>query len=845
MILWRAGLRQLFRHPWQTVLAVVGVALGVGVVTAVDLANQSAYRAFRLAGEAVAGKATHQVVGGPTGLSDTLYTELRVRHGIRPSAPVVEGFVDVPGHAPLRLIGIDPFAEGPFRSFSGRFLRNADITSFLASPATGMLLRDTAERLGVRQGGTLSVVSHGTRQRLLVCGYLQPESETAREGLRSVILTDISTAQELLGNVGRISRIDLIIPEGRSGNVQLQKVREILPPEATIVGAASRVGNLEQMTRAFRLNLTALSLLALVVGMFLIYNTTTFSVVRRRRLIGLLRAIGVTRREIFGLLLGEALLIGVIGSAAGLLFGSLLGRELIRLVTRTINDLYFVTEVGSVILLPEAFVKGALLGIGATVAAAIPPALEATSAPPRAALSRISIEAGTRRIAPLAALAGVAAMIAGAGMLLPEGAGLTFSFAALFIIIVGYALLVPSVMVGFSRLVRPLMGVCFGVTGRIAARGIVVSLSRTGVATAALVVAVSATIGIGVMVGSFRQTVARWLESWLRADVYVTTVGTGTGRNKPPLDPELVERLSSVSGVSSVSRTRRVTVEGEGPPTELLAMQIPQSTFDGYRFREGDPRRAWNSFSTGEAVIVSEPYAYRHRLHAGDRLSLRTAQGVRQFPVAGVFYDYGSDSGVVAISRSAYERFWNDRTVDGMGFYASPGVSAEQLTASLLRLSGESRISVISNRALRQASLAVFDRTFAITGVLRLLTIIVAFVGILSALMAMQLERARELAVMRAVGLTPAQVWWVICGETGLIGIVAGLLSIPLGIIQALVLVYYINRRSFGWTMELTAGPGLLLEALLLSVTAALLAGLYPARSIAAASPAAALKEEE
>ena len=847
MILWRAGFRNVLRHPWQTILAVIGVALGVGVVTAVDLANESATRAFRIAAETVAGRATHQLVGGPGGLPDELYRTLRVTHGMRRNAPVVEGHVQVVGRAgtTLRLIGIDPFAEPPIRAFSSHFSNAKVLEALMAVPDSGMLLRQTAGRLGVKEGGTFAVEVHGSVRQLTLAGFLAAGDELSRLGLDSVLVTDLATAQELLAMEGRLSRIDLVIPEGDAGAQLLKEISTILPAGAAIVPAGSRAGSLDQMTRAFRLNLTALSLLALVVGMFLIYNTTIFSVIRRRRLIGMLRAIGVTRREVFALVCAEAFLIGLVGTGAGLIFGVFLGEELTRLVTRTISDLYFVLEVRSVPLLPQTLAKGVLLGIGATLAAAVPPALEATSAPPRAVLSRSIIEARRRKNVPLLALAGLLAMCAGGGLLLVEAGGINGSFAGLFAVIIGYALLIPGAIVLLSHAFRPVMSALLGVLGKMAARGVVVSLSRTGVATAALVVAVSATIGVGIMVGSFRLTVERWLESWLRADIYVTTVGTGTGRNKSPLDPAVVERLSRVPGAEKFSLTRRTTIESAGGPTDIFAMEMPRSTFVGYRFKEGTPEEAWASFESGQSVIVSEPYSFRHRLHLGDRVTLRTGRGEREFPISGVFYDYGSDTGVISICRAAYLRYWGDPSVDGMGFYARQGVTSAGLAAQIREIGGESRLSVISNRELRHASMAVFDRTFAITGVLRLLTMVVAFVGILSALMAMQVERSRELAVLRAIGLTPRQVWGLICGETALIGTIAGLLSLPLGILQAFVLIHVVNRRSFGWTMELAIDPALLLQAVLLSLAAALLAGVYPALAIARTSPALALKEEE
>ena len=274
-------------------------------------------------------------------------------------------------------------------------------------------------------------------------------------------------------------------------------------------------------------------------------------------------------------------------------------------------------------------------------------------------------------------------------------------------------------------------------------------------------------------------------------------------------------------------------------------MEIPRTTFFKYRFTEGHVPQAWQSFRRGESVLVSEPYAWRHHLHPGDRVTLRTGRGERSFPVAAVFADYGTDAGIVALARSAYVTLWDDPAIDGMGFYATPGIAAGELANRIRAEVGGANLTVIANHELREASLKVFDRTFAITGVLRLLTLVVAFVGILAALMGLQVERARELATLRAIGLTPGQVWGVVCGETGLIGIIAGLLSLPLGIGQALILIHVINRRSFGWSMDLALDPGVLLQSLALALTAALLAGIYPSLLLSRTTPAVALREEE
>jgi putative ABC transport system permease protein len=847
MILWRAGVRSVLRQPWLTLLAVIGVSLGVAVVTAVDLANEAAQRAFRIASETVAGRATHQVVGGPAALPEELYKTLRVTRHFRGCAPVVTGHLQLAGKAgsPLQVIGIDPFAEPPLRSFSSNFTDPKILADLVGRPGSALLLRQSALERGLRRGESFTVQVGGVRHEMFLAGFLEAPDEVSRIGLASVLVTDISTAQELLDLTGRLTRIDLIVPEGGAGERLLKEIRSVLPPGATLIPAGSRAGALDRMTRAFRLNLQALSLLALVVGMFLIYNTMTFSVIRRRRLIGMLRALGVSRREIFTMICGEAFLVGVAGTVLGLVCGTFLGEELTRLVTRTINDLYFVMELRRLPLLPASLVKGALLGIAATVAAACPAAIEATGTPPRAVLSRSHIEASRRKRVPLAAACGGLVMLLGGAGLLWEPGGIVGGFAGLFAIIVGYALVIPGAVVVLAGALRPVMAAFFGVIGKMAARGVVVSLSRTGVATAALVVALSAGIGVGIMVGGFRLTVQSWLESWLQADVYLRSADNGGGRYRPPLDPGLVERLALIPGAEHYTLSRRVVIEGADGATEIFSLQVPRSAFLRYPFKEGSGPSAWDSFSRGESVLVSEPYSLRHHLHKGGRVTLRTDRGERSFPVSGVIFDYGSDTGIIIMSRSAYLENFSDPRVDGMSFYAGKGVTAAELAAQIGSRVGGSEVSVISNAALRKASMAVFDRTFAITGVLRILTLVVAFVGILSALMAMQVERARELAVLRAVGLTPGQVWGVVCGETILIGLIAGVLSLPLGIMEALILVYVVNLRSFGWTMQFAIDPAYLVQALVLSLVAAVLAGIYPSVMLARTSPALALKEDD
>lgn len=845
MILGRASRRYLLRHPLLLFLSVLGVALGVAVVVAIDLANGSAERAFRLSARALSGQATHRIEGGPGGVDEAVYRRLRLEAGVRQSAPVVEGYAAVPSRPGLvlQVMGVDPLAEAPFRTYTPA-PGAGDLSPLLTEPGTALLLPATAERLGMRPGDSLEVEVGGRGRTLLLTGLLEPADEVAARAMENLAVVDISTAQELLGRPGRLSRIDLKIPEGREGEGVLARVRSLLPPGAELLPAGGRGEVLAGMTRAFRLNLTALSLLALVVGMFLIYNTLSFSVLQRRELLGALRTLGVTRRELFVLVLGEATAVGAAGTALGLLLGLALGSGLLHLVTRTINDLYFVLSVRELSVSPLSLAKGIVLGLGASVAAALVPAREAAMSPPRTVLARSAAESRHRRLAPLAAAAGGLLMLAGGAVLALSGRSIPLAFIALFALIAGYALAVPWGSALLLKLLQPVAGGLFGLLGRMAARDLVASLSRTGVATAALVVAVSATVGMGIMIGSFRLTLTAWLESYLRADLYVTAAGDEAA-GRVPLDPEVLRRLSSLPGVDFVTRARHLSLPSAEGGTDVFVVDMPPRGFAGYDFREGDPEAIRRALVGSRAVIVSEPYAYRHNLKRGDAIRLRTDRGERLFTVEGVFTDYSTDRGRVVMSRSLYERLWDEREVDALGIYLRPGVDPEAVAEAARRSVGErQRLTVYSNAGLRRASLATFDRTFAITAVLRLLAVLIAFVGILSALLSMQIERARDLAVLRANGLTPGQLWGLVSAETGLVGLLAGALALPLGWLQALVLIHVINRRSFGWTLQTHLDPAILLQAVVLALAAALLAGLYPAWRMARTPPALALREE-
>jgi putative ABC transport system permease protein len=492
---------------------------------------------------------------------------------------------------------------------------------------------------------------------------------------------------------------------------------------------------------------------------------------------------------------------------------------------------------------------GIALGVGASLLAALAPAWEATSTPPRQTLSRSDLELRARQRLPYLAALGILLLAGGAALLVPQ-TSLVLAFAGMFVVIMGCALLAPPVTAGLMRLVQGPLGRWTGLLGRMAARGVVASLSRTGVAIAALTVAVSVTVGIGVMIDSFRSSVAQWLEHTLVADIYVSPLRPGRGGGQAALPEELAGLIAALPGVERVNTLRRVAIASQNGPVQMAATDLDQRGRDSFRFLAGEAEQAWRQVRQEEAVLVSEPFAFRRGLGPGDRFSLRTDAGRRDFAVAGVYRDYGSDQGSVLMDRSTYDRYWRDRGFTALAVFLAPGADEDQALEEIRRLgagggeNAQPETLARSNRAIRELSLEIFDRTFLITGVLRLLAGAVAFLGVVGALTALQLDRGRELAVLRANGLTPRQLWRLVTAQTGLMGLAAGLLSIPMGVVMAVIMTHVINRRSFGWSVELLLPPSIGLEALALALVAALLAGIYPAYSMARTPPALALRQE-
>jgi putative ABC transport system permease protein len=828
---YRANFSYLLRHPWQLALAILGIGIGVAVIVAVDLANASARKGFLMSMDAIGGEATHQVIGGPRGVAESVYSELRVENGIRNIAPIVEDSIVV-GDLSMRLLGIDLFAESNMRTFTGEAASESLFRGFLADPGAVTMSSSTAESLGIRPGDPVTISARGRLKTAKLLGTFDDDSGS----LDNLVVADIATAQAWLGQRGWLTRIDARIVE--TDDDALARFSNALPVGTRLLAAPGRSRATVEMSRAFMTNLAAMSLLALLVGLFLIFNTVSFSVLQRRELIGTLRSLGVTRRQVLGLVLAESAILGALAAVAGIALGVLLGEQLLGLVSRSINDLYFRSNVTEVSIETYSIVKGLVAGIGAALLGAAVPALEASSYQPRLALTRSALEDRTGRLLPYVTVAGVLMMSLSLLLLLLSGRNLVAGLAAVFLLILGFSLCVPNVVRAAATRLQSAAQRLGGTPARMAVAGIGASLSRTGVAIVALAVAVSATIGVSVMVDSFRGSVSSWLQQTLQADVYA-------GPERGSMDSELAVDLRHLAGIEAVSSSRRAWIEEASGRTQLIAIRMAPGAYAGTQILDADPAVVWPAWESGDVVLVSEPYAYQKSVRPGDVVSLPTDSGTNNFTVAASFQSYDINSSAVLMSRSTYDRHYDDPSIDSLGFYLSDTEDVDDFIAKVeSTAAGRQAVRVNSNARIRDLSLEIFDRTFVITDVLYWLAVGVAFIGIVGAMLALQLERAREFALLRALGMTPLQVGRLVTTQTAVIGLLSGLAAVPLGIVMAFVLIKVINRRAFGWQIDMATAPDILFSAVLFAVIASLLAGLYPAYRASRSEPAVAMREE-
>jgi putative ABC transport system permease protein len=819
----------------------VGIALGVALYVAIRLCNESVSASFRDTMSALSGAATLEVIGGQDGVDESVYATVADTPGVVAAAPVIQRTVAIEEDptVSLTIVGVDPFSEAAFRTSELDGEPNDLPEPFLLDPTAVLLTRSFAQTHGLAVGETLRVIDADRVVSLTVAGLLAP-GRLARAWGGSIALMDIAAAQWTLGRLGTLDRID-ILTDPDAVDVVRAALQGRLPASVTLQRPERRLAHAERVVRSFQVNLTALSGIALLVGLFLIYNTMTYALLRRRAEIGLLRAIGVTRRRLLALLTAESLAFGAVGGLVGVPLGALLARAALGTVSRTVEALYQGAPAQTIALTPALAAEGLALGCVVAVVAAMIPIREALRTVPREVLHAGWVERHRQlRAGPLAVTGlGWFALAAWAARAGPVDGIPLFGYAAALFVVLGGACLAPLAGLALARVVDPLALRLRWVEARIAGGTLASTPGRTAVAAGALMTALAMMVSVIVMVGSFRRTVERWIADTISADVFVTPAArAAVGPSVHFSDGSIVTALQAVPGVAAVDPYRQIPVHYEGRPILVSARDL---TLVAQRstvlFERGDPREILRQLASGAGVAVSEVLARTHGLRAGGTITLPTPTGSAAFPIVGVFFDYATDGGRVLMDRSVLVSHWNDSGVNAAAVYLDADGDLEAIQAAMAQsLAPSHRVTMTTNRDLKREVLEVFDQTFAITRALDLVALAVAMLGVANTVLAIVLERRREIGVLRALGTTRRQIGRIVACEAALIGLVGTALGAATGFGVSLILIRVVNVQSFGWTIGFWWEPTEVLAAAGLAFAAALAAGWLPAR-YAARSP--------
>jgi putative ABC transport system permease protein len=842
------AVRHLTRATLRTALTVTGLALGVGLYVAIRLCNESVSAAFRDAVTGLSGAATLEVIGGEDGFDEVALETVVAAPGVIAAAPVIMRRVALDDHTALTILGVDPFSESRFRPHGvGTAFDSPQTETWFFEPMAVWLTARFASRHGLKSDHPFTVFERDRSIPLTVAGTTD-DDRLAQAWGGAVALMDIASAQWTFDRVGRLDRIDVMTEPGDAEAVR-RRLIAALPSDLTVQRPERRLAHAEQVVRSFQVNLTALSGIALLVGLFLIYNTMTHALLRRRAEIGLLRALGVGRSRLFAALATEALLFGLVGGAVGVPLGWLLARTAVGTVSSTVEALYGGAPSQQVALTVLLSAEGLALGCLVAVAASLVPIFEALRTVPREVLHAGWAERHRQvRAGPLAAIGAGWIGLAGALAQIGPVAGIPFfGYGAALCLVLGGAFIIPFIGMGLGRLIRVLAARAGAAELRVASGTLAAAPGRTSVAAGALMTALAMMVSVVVMVGSFRQTVERWIAATITADLYISPASRpAVGPSAAFPDSGIIARVAAVSGVAAVDPYRQIPIEYRGRHILLSARDLTvvreRSTM---QFTRGDAGDLLARLARGDGIAVSEVLARQLDIRAGDTLDLPTADGRGLFPVVGVFYDYATDGGRVLMDRSLWRRQWRDDGVTALAVYLDAGVHYETVrTAIETATAPEHRLSVVSNQGLKAEVLDVFDQTFAITRALDLVAMAVAALGVASTVFAIVLERRREIGVIRALGASRSQVRRVVVWEATLIGLLGAALGVAVGFAVSVVLIKVVNVQSFGWTIVFSWQAAEVAAAAALALAAAVAAGWIPARHAAKMAFVEALADE-
>ena len=846
--------RQLLNHRFRVLLVLLGIALGTAVFTSVRLAVNASLDSFMQSMNTIAGKADWTVVRPGGRVPDHLLRDLLSHPAVGAASPLLTAYLKAAQKdaAPFLLIGLDPILDRRFRSWesSNKARESARVwLDLIAEPNTVVMSRKLLRRLGVEVGATIQLEHFDRRAGFRILAELDSQG-LALADAGYVAIADMATTQEFLSLHGLVDRIDLMLKPTATAE-DVAKIRAELPPGIILARPTEAKESGALMIRAYQLNLSVLSFVSLFVGMFLVYSLISLNATSRRHELAVLRSIGASSQMIFLLFIAEGAFFGIVGWLIALPIGSIMVRRLLDTVSLTISHLFVRVTADQLKLDPWEIILSFVVTLCVSVLAAYQPAREATSVPPQEAFlmheKSPTPEKSTKRLALAGAF--LVCMVWPLSQL-PATFGIPLcGYIATFCLFTGFSLLSPGCLLAMGSHLPPVLRKFAGQPAYLGSRYLRDAGPRVAISVGALITAMALFFALVIMVHSFRNTVETWVNQSIRGDLFVQMQMANANDYRDPLPQELVAELQAKHAQVELLPYRRIFLQRGGP--RYLFEAIDFSVFSRHGellFLEGDPHVVMARLIAGEGVVVSEVLATQMDLHVGDFYE-ETIGGVHwELPVLGVYRDYRTQGGVVHYSLEHFRQLTGDNTWTGtrLFFKGPPTARAEndQIAAEIFQLAGRSPgVSITRGSDLRSEILRIFDETFAVTSVLLLIALFVAALGITTTLTVLVLERSRQLNTLLAIGASFTQIRAMIFWEAVLMVVAGEMLGAACGFILSNLLIFVINKQSFGWTFLYSVDWQSLLLSLPLIMATALLAALPATQMAFRQSPATLLRE--
>ena len=843
-------LRPLIRDPFRTLITILGVAVGVAVFLSIRLANEQTMMSFTESVDLVLGRADAVIRAEGMEFDETHFENLHVLRKQIKAYPVIEGYgIESTSGEVVEIIGTDLLQDSGIRDFSLK-TKEKDLKGLLPlimDPAGVILPEKFIPNVQFKAGSSLKFLIKGKEKELKVNAVL--ENKGIGKALNgNFALMDIAAAQNVFEKFGRLDRIDIQFLQPTKFDAMQKKISALLPGHLQVERPQRKSQQVEKMLRAFQYNLTALSFVALLVALYLIYNMIALSVVRRRVEIGTLRALGATPTLIAIIFFLEAGIIGAIGSIFGIGLGYYFAQFSLDAISLTVNNLYAPSYVTEINFQWQEMGPYFLLGVILSFISALIPAWDAAKTPPTVVMRRGSYDLklfrGSRQ---LNFLAGAVILLAGFCTQLPPVHQFPyFGFLSVFLIILGLSMLSPAALLWTRNKSHNFFKNMMGGEGLLACKNLSQNVGRNALAVSSLAIAFMMVISMSIMVHSFRQTVIVWIDQTLKADLFVRVAGGRDIDYQHTLPSDPIQKLKSISGVAAIDQFRAIDISYNNLPVVLATGDFSVlSKFGNLIIKSGLPTTELSQNMVGnDRVIVSEAFSLKHRVSVGDILNLQTLNGRTKFEVSAVYFDYSRERGYIILDRTTFLKYYKENQINSFVIYLNDKSKLNQVRKEVLKTLNEHRLIIRSNTELKKQVLEVFDKTFAITYSLEIIAILVAVLGLFNTLVSLILERKREIGILRFIGAFTRQIKRMILIEAGILGLIGSAMGLVAGVVVSYILIFVINKQSFGWTIQVHFPYIFILLLVAFSWGVSVLAGLYPARLAQELNPKEAVRVE-